>query len=243
MTSSMTKTNIIFGVQNSVNNKLLHIIIQKYLLENINFNGFITLDYRNRIRIENSILIPFNFQKQMYFKYINTFQQNNKHIKHKIHKYVINLLENEIIPNSSITCIGGESYFYPIYINNNTFIYYTNSKDLYEESIFNTRINFQNHKNIEQFKIIDYNNIKIQNIIDLRNETIIINLSKLNQNLIKIINNIEQNQCKNIIIINCNHKDFWKKIKLLTNFKLITREKFIGSNYFITVSLFIINTI
>ena len=54
----------------------------------------------------------------------------------------------------------------------------------------------------------------------------------------KQINNSSSNR---LIIINCHHQDFWKKIKLLTNYKLIIRKKFIDyrSNYFITVNVFI----
>jgi len=245
MSSTLTKTNIKYGQPS--NHELLHIIIQNYLIDNPSFNGFITLDYKNRIRIRNTTLIPFTFLKQIYFKYINTFQQNNSYIKNKIHKYVINLLQQQEISTStsksSITCIGGESYYYPIYINNNEFIYYTNSEDLYNEAVFNTSINFQNHRNIEQFKIIDYNTTnmtKSNNNINLKNETIIINLSKLNKNLIQLINSDDgNNNCKHIIIINCKHKDFWKKITLLTNFKLKERKHFIACNYFITINHFL----
>lgn len=54
---------------------------------------------------------------------------------------------------------------------------------------------------------------------------------------INLLNQINTRYYKYIIIINCHHDDFWKKIKLLTNFKIINRKQFIVSNYFITVTL------
>ena len=60
-------------------------IIDYKLKEWINKNkskfGIICLDYRNRVRSDN--LIPFLFCKKIVFKYINSFQQNNKILKKK----------------------------------------------------------------------------------------------------------------------------------------------------------------
>ena len=59
----------------------------------------------------------------------------------------------------------------------------------------------------------------------------------------KVINN---SNFKEIIIINCHHNDFWKKINLLSSYKLISRKKFITTKkygqelYFITVNIFIL---
>ena len=54
----------------------------------------------------------------------------------------------------------------------------------------------------------------------------------------KQLNNSSSNR---LIIINCHHHDFWKKIKLLSNYKLIIRKKFVDydSKYFITVNILI----
>tara|TARA_B110000037_G_C16993561_1_gene454140 strand:- start:325 stop:981 length:657 start_codon:yes stop_codon:yes gene_type:complete len=197
-------------------------IIDYKLKEWINKNkskfGIICLDYRNRVRSDN--LIPFLFCKKIVFKYINSFQQNNKILKKKIRCYV-----NEIIKNKkNITCIGGESYLYAI-INNINYNFYTNSVLLLNEAEINNKI----YKLNNDLHIIDYNkmtNIKIYDII-------LINLSKLNKNLIKIINNYKN---KLLIIISCKHKDFWKKIKYLTNYKIISRKYFV-CQYFITINI------
>jgi hypothetical protein len=44
-----------------------------------------------------------------------------------------------------------------------------------------------------------------------------------------------------LIIINCNQKDFWKKRKLLSNYRLVKRKKFIcwKIGYFITINIFV----
>ena len=130
----------------------------------------------------------------------------------------------------NITCIGGESFIYPILLKLNNFNFYSDSQKLVEESIFNFNIYNKNANN--NCKIIDYNNC---NNFDCF-ENLILNLDTLNQNLMKIINKKKINK---LIIINCNHKDFWKKIKILTNYKLEKRKKFIGNHYFISVNIFI----
>ena len=68
------------------------------------------------------------------------------------------------------------------------------------------------------------------------NYSMIINLSKLVVNLLKIIN---VSNVKLLIIISCHHDDFWKKIKYLSNYKLISRKQIINTNNFITVNCFI----
>jgi putative papain-like cysteine peptidase DUF1796 len=80
--------------------------------------------------------------------------------------------------------------------------------------------------------LIDYNNFTNINNGDI----IIINIAKLNINVMNVIN---KRFYKKIIIINCHHNDFWKKIKLLTNYKLINRIKFITKFNFITVNILI----
>ena len=59
--------------------------------------------------------------------------------------------------------------------------------------------------------------------------------------MVKIIEVLNNSNINKLIIINCHHNDFWKKIQKLNNYSLIQREKFIcyGMNYFITVNIFI----
>lgn len=198
------------------NNHLLHPILNRFIQHN-HFKGDIALDYRNRVRIHNS-LIPFLLNKKIIFKYLDTFQQNNSYLSNKIRKYVFLNIDNNVM------CIGGESYIYGIECEN--FIYYSNCDKLCFESDYNSNsksiyIKDYNKLNKKQFKIIY--------------PIVIINLSKLNKELLLLLNSFE---IYKIIIINCHHKDFWKKIKYLDKFKLINREKFIVKNYFITVNIF-----
>jgi hypothetical protein len=129
-----------------------------------------------------------------------------------------------------IVCIGGESYIYGITSNANIIHHYTNSDSIYNDMIYNNRIYRKNISN----NIIDYN---IINMIQDNTDTCLINLSQLNINLMKKINN---NNYNSIIIINCNSDDFWKKIKLLSRYKLVSREKYIcyTMKYFITINFF-----
>ena len=210
----MTKLIKINHNHNFNDYNILHQLIRDYISNNKNKYGLICLDYRNRIRRRTNILIPFNFCNKIIFKYIDTFQQNNSKIANKLRKYVLSLIKT-----NKITCIGGESYIYGL-IKNCSYNYYTNSEKLFIEAEYNTNFsaNLINYNNI--YDIYCYN-------------TVIINLSKLNINLLKLI------KSKYIIIINCHHKDFWKKIRFLNKYKLIKRHKFIANNHFITVNLFV----
>lgn len=166
----------------------------------------------------------------------NSFQQH-KLIRFQIRKYInflISNLYNKLIEKntftkylSTIVCIGGESYLFGISNKFNHIINYTNSLSIYNDVIFNNSIYKTNLDNY----YIDYNKF-----LDIKNsDLLIINLAKLHINLLKQINT---RYYKYIIIINCHHNDFWKKIKLLTNFKIISRKQFIVTNYFVTISLF-----
>jgi|LauGreDrversion4_2_1035121.scaffolds.fasta_scaffold00460_24 hypothetical protein len=166
-----------------------------------------------------------------FFISLNSFQQHPK-IRYPIRNYInsiINDLENSIINDleNSIVCIGGESYLFGLANKYKYIIHYTNSKYIYDDANFN---NSFYKKKLENYHI-NYNSFSyIKN-----GNYLIINLAKLHINL---LNQINKRYYRYIIIINCHHNDFWKKIKLLSNFKLINRKKFIVSNYFVTVTLF-----
>ena len=226
-------------INNYTNNlNYLHIILKNYIIKN-NHIGDITIDYNNKIRTNKHNLIPFLLCNHIIFKYIDTFQQNNKLLANNIRKQVVYLSQDF----DNITCIGGESFIYPILLqnnnnnnnNNNKYNFYSNSNKLVLEAIHNFNIYFRNNNIHNNCKIINYNNnIEIHN-------NLIINLDCLNTNLLKYINN--KNNINNIIIINCKPNDFWKKIKLLHKYKLKKRYKFYVLNstysqsYFITVNL------
>jgi hypothetical protein len=176
------------------------------------------------------------FNKQIVFISNNSFKQRQEVAK-DIRKYV-----NENIKFDNITTIGGEAYIFGLTNNNvKNIINYTNSKSIYNDVDFNNTF----YGKIKENNLIDYNKCNEIKTSDL----LIINLAKLNQNLMKIINS---NDYKEIIIINCHHDDFWKKIKLLDRYKLISRKHFITSktnlkdsqecsatHMFITVNIFI----
>ena len=172
------------------------------------------LDYVWRTRTDEKY-IPQEFNGRIVFQSFDSFQQNNKRIGERIRKYV-----SLQIRSKTINTIGGESYLYDITKNGK---FYSNSKSIHQDSLYNQ---------YNDANFIDYNIDKI-NILPFDT---VINLTRLNINIMKQINNSSSNR---LIIINCHHQDFWKKIKLLTNYKLIIRKKFIDykSNYFITVNI------
>jgi len=182
------------------------------LLKKINGNKI--LDYRNRTRIDNNP-IPQWFNKKIVFQSYNSFQQNSYAISKRLRRKVLSLIKTD-----SINAIGGESYLYSDNSN-----YYTNSESCYNDAKYN-KTKYIYH--------IDYNEYKF-NILPIDT---VINLSSLNVNIMKQINLSVSNR---LIIINCHHKDFWKKIKLLDNYKLINRSKFIDYKlkFFVTVNVFI----
>jgi len=186
------------------------------------------LDYRNRTRIDEKY-IPQIFNKKLVFQSYDSFQQNNYFLSKEVRRIVKNHCNEE-----RINGIGGESYLYGKYCN-----FYTNSISIYNDYIFNGG-------RLPEFKfplcrlqynkcsLIDYNNDNIKLIEGLT----IINMSRLNKNIMKQVNKSVSNK---LIIINCHHKDFWNKVKLLTNYKLIKREKIVDYKlrYFITVNIFL----
>lgn len=174
------------------------------------------LDYRLRTRIDNNP-IPQEFNDTIAFISFGSFQQNNKTLSQRVRRYVQNT-----ITTKQINAIGGESYFYSPSQDCN---FFTNNSSILNDFTFN---NFRGHT------FVDYN----KDTIDLNCNDTVINLATLNANVIDQVNNSSSNR---IVIINCHHKDFWKKQKRLTNYKLQSRKKFIDwdCHYFITVSVFI----
>jgi hypothetical protein len=164
-----------------------------------------------------------NFLNEFVFISHNSFKQN-KSIAKKLRLYV-----NFLLIKTNLTTIGGEAYLIGI-INKNVekIINYTNSKSIFNDVNFNNKF----HRKIKQNLLIDYNTI---NYLEC-NLQLLINLPNLNVNLMNIINKTKVDE---IIIINCHHLNFWKRIKLLTNYKLISRKYFIDEikGYFITVNI------
>jgi hypothetical protein len=154
----------------------------------------------------------------------------NKNIKKELRFDV-----NQEIIYKSITCIGGESYLYGL--TNNIIIdiaHYTNSKYIYNDAnINNGKYNKRMINNLIDYNT--YNNYKNSDIL-------ILNLASLN---LKLLTEINKRFYNKIIIINCHHNEFWKRINLLVNYKLIKRKHYITNiisnnkiyKYFITINI------
>jgi hypothetical protein len=165
------------------------------------------------------MLIKFN-NKEIYMSKLS-FQQNNK-----ICKELRFDVSNEINQDYMVS-IGGESYLFGLTNKNiQNIIHYTNSKYIFNDANLNNNLIHKKLKN----HLINYNifsNYKSGKIL-------IINLAKLN---IKLLTEINKRLYEKIIIINCHHIEFWKRIKLLTNYKLIKRTQYITDYNFITVNI------
>lgn len=200
--------------------------ISNYLNNHSDYKGYISTDYRNRVRID-TIHIPFMFNNYIVYISSESFQQNHKTLA----KYIRSCVNKFVNYPNNMICIGGESYMYGLITNANIY-HYTNNISIFNDCKFNGDIYTKNISNY----LCNYNNV-ILNTTNIYNSTCIINLSKLNTN---IINQVKNNSYEKIIIINCHHEDFWKKTKQLTNYKLIFRKKFTCNvlKYFITVSVF-----
>ena len=184
------------------------------LMENVKGNKI--LDYRLRTRTDEKY-IPQQFNGRIIFQSFTSFQQNSKILGKQIRRFVENQIKTD-----TINAIGGESYLYD---KTKSCKLYTDTKSIISDSIFN------GYKNSNY---MDYN----KDSIELLPFDSVLNLSTLNIHLMKQINNSSSNR---LIIINCNHKDFWKKIKILSNYKLFIRKKFIDYKigYFITVNVLV----
>lgn len=235
---------LIKGVLNSnCNTNYYSLNIKNYVDKNKLYGGLIIEDYLGNIHtnLKTPKIIFHLFIKKIVAISSHSFQQNNKILGNKIRKYVSNIINNTI-NDDFILCIGGESYLYGLTTNNKT-IHLTNNENIKHDCEYNFNTLY-NSKYLTYNKVIDYNFINrslekdIINIINNKIQLCVLNLSKLNIEIIKLLNFSNINK---IIIINCHHNDFWKKIKKLTNYKLITRKQFIchNMNYFITVNVFI----
>ena len=198
-------------------------------------NIILNLDYQNNVRI-NNMYIPQYFKNNIIFQSYNSFQQTNKNLSKYIYSYILNYIETNNYKN--IIGIGGESFYYLItskLIGNANLNFFTNSINIYKDSIFNMQFIF-NIKNIN-VNLINYDKY----VFDYDKYSFcILNLSKIPLNIIQQLNNIST-----ILIISCDHKDFWNKIKSLKFHKIISRKKFVcyKTNMFITVNILIKNYI
>lgn len=188
--------------------------------------GLVIMGSNERIYLGSCNYIPQLFNSSQVFISSDSFQQNNiklvnvrKFVSHQIKLFNLNKL----------MCIGGESYLYGLTCGINQIYHMTNSNSIYSDCEFNKQF----FKSIVSSNLVNYNLVKE---INSDYKVGIINLANLNFNL---LNKINISKLENIIIINCHHEDFWKKIKLLSNFKIKSRHYFVCNiiKYFITVTI------
>ena len=161
------------------------------------------------------------FNNESVFISKNSFKQNSQ-IAKQLRKYV-----DTHINYSNISAIGGESYLYGLINKKITHInHYSNSESIVRDASLNNKF----YKKKLYNSLINYNTFDKIKHADL----LIVNLAKLNINL---LNQINKRYYKQIIIINCHHDEFWKRLPLLSNYKLASRKQFITDSYFITVNV------
>jgi hypothetical protein len=162
-----------------------------------------------------------SFNNESVFISENSFKQNSQIATH-LRKYV-----DTQINYNNISAIGGESYLYGLTNKQVTHInHYSNSESIISDASVNNKF----YKKKLYNSLINYNTFDKIKHADL----LIVNLAKLNINL---LNQINKRYYKQIIIINCHHEEFWKRLRLLSNYKLSSRKQFITDSYFITVNV------
>src|SRR3990167_9115447 len=123
-----------------------------------------------------------------------------------------------------------------------TFYFYTNHESIYGDMLYNNNIYRSN--NIKRYmQLIDY--VSLPQTFEFKSNIMgicVINLSKIHTN---VINVIESNKyiIPEIIIISCDHNDFWNKIKLFKSYSIKSRKQFTSFNSFVTVTHLVKNIV
>lgn len=135
------------------------------------------------------------YNNKIFYKSLESFDQNDKKICNEIRDNVIKLLKG----GECIYGIGGEYYIYFLFLDYKKKIGITNHLSIYLDSVYNNRLN-----EIESVdKLIDYNRDEI--IIE-NNSDILINQFKINKRILDSINkNLER--IKRLVIISCREFD------------------------------------
>lgn len=201
----------------------LYVQNQKWILQD-----YLILDYNCNVRNCQEIdTIPINFDSRIVFTTLKSFIQNNSSIS----KSIIRMMKcyfSQIDLNNPL-CIGGCSYLYLLFSNSNV-TFWTNSASIYQDAICNSKC-YSMYLNCH---LVNYHDNLIINDYDI----VIINLNKLHRNICQTINN---SNTKYLIIISCDHQDFWKKRTLLFKYKIIDRQQIICDRmyYFVSVTYLI----
>lgn len=175
--------------------------IKNYALNN-NYSGFIILDAKRNIHTKHGQYEQLFIDKTLIMS-SDAFSQTSIYLAENVRPFVLTLINTD-----KITCIGGESYCYGI-LSKKKFVHYTNNSTIFSDCT-------RNAPDVENY-LIDYNFPHIKTIYS---EFCVLNLSKLVGELLTFLNSHFQK----ILIINCHEKDFQKKIGLLSNFEIISRN-------------------
>jgi len=224
MLSKVNKSNIEFGtyqIKDYVKNNCFE-IIQDNLYDSLiikNNDNIIIFNYVNKKKYNyNRIQIFFN--DYVFYKQIDSFNQNNILNANKIRKYVIEKLKK--YKSENILGIGGEYYMYFVLINYKKYIGISNHISIIEDAKYNASFS-DNY-------LVNYNNINTYPLLQ-DNYTILLNVFNITEKIIKYILKLNFNR---LIIIACNLPD--KKLKLLTNNFTICRFKhFLNIKSWITI--------
>lgn len=226
MLSKVNQSNKFLGTGQIINFDkkfdYLHDNLINYILVKYNDNEYL-FDYKlNKVIKYNRLPILFN--DYIFWKQMDSFDQNNILIANKIRKQVLKYAKNF---KNNLLGIGGEYYIYFNFIKCKKYIGISNHKAIIEDANFNHFLQINNNN-----YLVDYNNIDtfpiLEDIYD-----VIINVYTLHENIIKYINN---NKIQNIIIISCNLPD--NKLKLLVNnFKLKSFTHILNVRSWITIIL------
>jgi hypothetical protein len=197
----------------------LHDNLINYILVKHNKKQYL-FDYKlNKIIIYNRLPILFN--DYVFWKQIDSFDQNNIFIANKIRNQVLKYSQKF---TNNLLGIGGEYYMYFNFINCKKYIGISNHKSIIEDANFNT-CNSNNY-------LVNYNDLDSYPIID-DSYDVIINVYNLHENIIKYVND---NNIQNIIIISCNLPD--NKLKLLAKtFRLKSFTHILNFKSWITIIL------
>jgi hypothetical protein len=224
MLSKVNKSNIEFGthqIKEYVKNNCFE-IIQDNLYDSLiikNNDNIIIFNYVNKKKYNyNRIQIFFN--DYVFYKQIDSFNQNNILNANKIRKYVIEKLKK--YKSENILGIGGEYYMYFVLINYKKYIGISNHISIIEDAKYNASFS-DNY-------LVNYNNINTYPLLQ-DNYTILLNVFNITEKIIEYISKLNFNR---LIIIACNLPD--KKLKLLTNNFTICRFKhFLNIKSWITI--------
>lgn len=219
----MTLIKININSEDSI--KMADFRIQHFIELNPTYKGLIIVDCFDNIHTKiDRKFIPQIFNNQIVYISALSFQQNNLLLGKKTRSCVNALINNA----TSMICIGGESYLYGLTNKIHQIYHLTNSSSIFEDC----QKNSQYFNSIISNNLMDYNKLSE---VPKNFNCALINLSLLNSNLLKLIN---KSNVQEIVIINCNMNDFWNKIKLLTKYKIKTKQYFICCKlkYYISVT-------